>query len=61
MLGRKSFDPYRKFGCFKRLFCIVVGHFTLFMVAVVESQVLRIPFVERLDYTLASNLPCSDT
>ncbi len=48
MLGVKSFDPCREFGCFQSLFFIVVDHCGPFMLAVVKSQVaLRSPFVER--------------
>ncbi len=48
MLGVKSFDPCREFGCFQSLFFIVVDHCGPFTLAVVKSQVvLRSPFVER--------------
>ncbi len=48
MLGVKSFDPCREFGCFQSLFFIVVDHCVPFTLAVVKSQVvLRSPFVER--------------
>ncbi len=48
MLGVKSFDPCREFGCFQSLFFIVVDHRGPFTLAVVKSQVvLRSPFVER--------------
>ncbi len=48
MLGVKSFDPCREFGCFQSLFCIVVDHCVPFTLAVVKSQVvLQSPFVER--------------
>ncbi len=48
MLGVKSFDPCREFGCFQSLFFIVVDHCVPFMLAVVKSQVvLQSPFVER--------------
>ncbi len=48
MLGVKSFDPCREFGCFQRLFFIVVDHCVPFTLAVVKSQVvLQSPFVER--------------
>ncbi len=48
MLGVKSFDPCREFGCFQSLFFIVVDHCVPFTLAVVKSQVvLQSPFVER--------------
>ncbi len=48
MLGVKSFDPSREFGCFQSLFFIVVDHCVPFTLAVVKSQVvLQSPFVER--------------
>ncbi len=48
MLGVKSFDPCREFGCFQSLFFIVVDHCVPFTLAVVKSQVVfRSPFVER--------------
>ncbi len=48
MLGVKSFDPCREFGCFQSLFFIVVDHCGSFTLAVVKSQVvLQSPFVER--------------
>ncbi len=48
MLGVKSFDPCREFGCFQSLFFIVVDHCVPFTLAVVKSQVvLPSPFVER--------------
>ena len=48
MLGVKSFDPCREFGCFQSLFFIVVDHCVPFTLAVVKSQVvLQSLFVER--------------
>ncbi len=48
MLGVKSFDPCREFGCYQSLFFIVVDHCVPFTLAVVKSQVvLQSPFVER--------------
>ncbi len=48
MLGVKSFDPCREFGCFQSLFFIVIDHCVPFTLAVVKSQVvLQSPFVER--------------
>ncbi len=48
MLGVKSFDPCREFGCFQSSFFIVVDHCVPFTLTVVKSQVvLRSPFVER--------------
>ncbi len=48
MLGVKSFDPCREFGCFQSLFFIVVDHCGPFTLAVVKSRVvLQSPFVER--------------
>ncbi len=48
MLGVKSYDPCREFGCFQSLFFIVVDHCVPFTLAVVKSQVvLQSPFVER--------------
>ncbi len=48
MLGVKSFDPCREFGCFQSIFFIVVDHCVPFTLAVVKSQVvLQSPFVER--------------
>ncbi len=53
MLGVKSFDPCREFGCFQSLFFIVVDHCVPFTLAVVKSQVvLQSPFVERFMYTV---------
>ncbi len=48
MLGVKSFNPCREFGCFQSLFFIVVDHCVPFTLAVVKSQVvLQSPFVVR--------------
>ncbi len=58
MLGVKSFDPCREFGCFQSLFFIVVDHCVPFTLAVVKSQVvLRSPFVERF-HCILYKVPC---
>ncbi len=62
MLGVKSFDPCREFGCFQSLFFIVVDRCGPFTLAVVKSQVvLRSPFVERFHCSGQSNLSLATT